>query len=145
MFKRILLCYDGSEPGRGALKQGAELAIQMGAEAFVLSIVPASVTEGVALARCTGHGCAVDVDHEFRTILEESVSWLKARGVTAEGFLAHGNVLDVIVDHSRRVRADLIVVGQYPKVGGGRWWSNSPRATLSERAPCSVFISVGSN
>jgi nucleotide-binding universal stress UspA family protein len=142
MFKRILLCYDGSKDGRGALRQGAELAIHLGAEAFVLSIVPSSVTDGVALARCTGHGCAVDVDHEFRTILEESVAWLKARGVTAESLLAHGNVIDVIIDQSKRFRADLIVVGQYPKVGGGRWWSNTPRATLSERAPCSVFISV---
>jgi hypothetical protein len=31
MFKRVLLCYDGSEAGRRALKRGTELAIRLGA------------------------------------------------------------------------------------------------------------------
>ena len=142
MFKRVLLCYDESEAGRRALKQGAELTIHLGSEAFVLSIVPSSVTEGLALARATGHGCSVDVDHDFRSTLEESVSWLKARSVTTTGILAHGQVIDVIVSHSQSLAVDLIVVEQYPKVGGGRWWSNTQRASLSERALCSVFISI---
>jgi len=43
MFKRVLLCYDGTEVGRRALKRGAELAILVGAQAYVLSIIPTTV------------------------------------------------------------------------------------------------------
>jgi hypothetical protein len=43
MFKRVLLCYDGSEAGRRALKRGAELAILVGAQVHVLSIIPIGV------------------------------------------------------------------------------------------------------
>jgi hypothetical protein len=43
MFKRVMLCYDGTEVGRRALKRGAELAILVGARVYV---------------RCRGHrGC----------------------------------------------------------------------------------------
>ena len=37
MFKRVLLCYDGTEAGRRALRRGAELAMLLGAQVYVLS------------------------------------------------------------------------------------------------------------
>jgi nucleotide-binding universal stress UspA family protein len=39
MYKRILLSYDGSVEGRTALREGALLAKQCGAEVFLLSIL----------------------------------------------------------------------------------------------------------
>jgi nucleotide-binding universal stress UspA family protein len=39
MYKRILLAYDGSVEGRTALREGALLAKQCGAEVFLLSIL----------------------------------------------------------------------------------------------------------
>ena len=40
MFKRVLLCYDGSVAGRRALRRGADLAVHLGAQVYVLSIIP---------------------------------------------------------------------------------------------------------
>ena len=39
MYKRILLAYDGSVEGRTALREGALLAKQCGAEVFLLSVL----------------------------------------------------------------------------------------------------------
>ena len=39
MYKRILLAYDGSIEGRTALREGALLARQCGAEVFLLSVL----------------------------------------------------------------------------------------------------------
>ena len=50
MFKRVLLCYDGSAVGRRALKRGAELAILVGARVYVLSIVPSGVADAAVVA-----------------------------------------------------------------------------------------------
>ena len=53
MYKRILLAYDGSLEGRTALREGALLARQCGAEVFLLSVLVDSGTlllPGVALA-----------------------------------------------------------------------------------------------
>ena len=44
MYKRILLAYDGSLQGRTALREGALLARQCGAEVFLLSVLVDSGT-----------------------------------------------------------------------------------------------------
>jgi nucleotide-binding universal stress UspA family protein len=142
MFKRVLLCYDGTEVGRRALKRGAELAILVGAQVFVLSIVPSGVAEASVLAGAAGHACLVDEAAGYRKLLDESISLLKARGVHAEGYLATGNIIEQIIAFSRRLTIDLIVLGHYPQPSGGFWWGSSHRTSLAERANCCVFVAV---
>ena len=142
MFKRVLLCYDGSEAGRRALKRGAELAILVGARVYVLSIIPSGVADAVVVAGAAGHACLVDEASGYRTLLDESIELLKARGVCAEGYLASGNTIEQIVAFSRRLGVDLIVLGHYPQPSGGFWWGSPQRVSLAERANCCVFVAV---
>jgi nucleotide-binding universal stress UspA family protein len=142
MFKRVLLCYDGSEAGRRALKRGAELAILVGAQVYVLSIIPNEAAGAAIVAGAAGHACLVDEAGGYRQLLDESIEWLKARGVSAEGYLASGNTIEQIVAFSRRLAIDLIVLGHYPQPSGGFWWSSTHRSSLAERANCCVFVAV---
>jgi nucleotide-binding universal stress UspA family protein len=142
MFKRVLLCYDGSAVGRRALKRGAELAILVGAQVYVLSIVPSGVADAALVAGAAGHACLVDEAGGYRKLLDESIELLKARGVHAEGYLASGNTIEQIIAFSRRLAIDLIVLGHYPQPTGGFWWSNPHRSSLAERAHCCVFVAV---
>ena len=141
MFKRVLLCYDGSAAGRRVLKLGVDLAILVDAQVNVLSIVP-SMVGTVSAAHAAGCSGGADFEFGYRQLLEESIEWLQTRGVTAEGYLARGNAIDEIVAHAKRINADLIVVGHYPQPQGGRWWSGPLRASLAERSHCSVLIAV---
>jgi nucleotide-binding universal stress UspA family protein len=142
MFKRVLLCYDGTEVGRRALKRGAELAILVGAQVYVLSIIPSGVTDAAVAAGAAGHACLVDEPRGYRKLLDESIEMLKTRGVSAEGYLASGNTIEQIIAFSRRLAIDLIVLGHYPQPSGGLWWGSSQRASLAERANCCVFVAV---
>ena len=142
MFKRVLLCYDGSEVGRRALKRGAELAILLGAHVYVLSIVPNGMANAAVIAGAAGHACLVDQEDGYRQLLDESVEWLKARSVAAEGYLASGDTTEQIIAFSRRLAIDLIVLGHYPQPSGGFWWGNPNRTSLAERANCCVFVAV---
>ena len=142
MFKRVLLCYDGTVVGRRALKRGAELAILVGARVYVLSIIPSGVAGAAVVAGAAGHACLVDEEGGYRKLLDESVEWLKARGVAAEGYLASGNTIEQIVAFSRRLSIDLIVLGHYPQPAGGFWWGNPQRTSLAERVNCCVFVAV---
>jgi nucleotide-binding universal stress UspA family protein len=142
MFKRVLLCYDGSEAGRRALKRGAELAILLRAEVYVLSIIPEGIANAAVIAGAAGHACVADDSRDYRKLLDQSLEWLKQRGVAAEGFLASGNILDQIVAHAKRLAIDLIVLGHYPQPKGGFWWSGQQRGTLTERVGCCVFVAV---
>ncbi len=142
MFKRVLLCYDGSKAGRRALRRGAELAVLLNARVYVLSIIPEGVADPVVLAGASGHACLVEHDHGFRHMLDESVRWLTERGVVAEGYLASGNTTDQILAYCQRLAIDLIVLGYYPRPSGGFWWSSAQRTTLAERAKCCIFVAV---
>jgi nucleotide-binding universal stress UspA family protein len=142
MFKRVLLCYDSTEAGRRALRRGAELAVLLGARVFVLSIVPTEVADAAVVAGAAGHACIVDGAAEIRKLLNESIAWLKARGVVAEGFLASGEYIDQIIAFSKRLTVDLIVLGHYPQPKGGFWWSGAQRVSLAERVNCCVFVAV---
>jgi nucleotide-binding universal stress UspA family protein len=114
----------------------------MGSSVSLLAIIPTTVNEGLRLSGVTGYMCIIDVEGGYRDILDESIVWLKERGVAASPYLAHGEAIETIVAHARRLGSDLIVVGQYPAPGATRWWSGDKRASLAERASCSVFISV---
>ena len=143
MFKRVLLCYDGSEAGQRALRRGADLAVQLGADVFVLSIVPDTVANAAVIAGAIGEACVVVDSPGYQRLLKESLAWLAGRGVTAEGYLASGNTVDQIVAHAKRLSIDLIVLGHYPQPRGGLWWSNAAqRGSLTERAGCCVFVAV---
>jgi nucleotide-binding universal stress UspA family protein len=142
MFKRVLLCYDGSVVGRRALRRGAELAIHLGAQVYVLSIIPGGAADPVVVAGAAGHACIVGEDHGYRKMLDESVDWLKARGLRAEGYLTSGDTVARILEYANKLAVDLIVLGYYPHPSGGFWWSGSHRASLAERAHCCILVAV---
>ena len=145
MFKRVLLCYDGTEAGRRALRRGAELAMLLGARVSVLSIVPTQVADAAVAAGAAGHACIVDGAAEIRKLLNESIDWLTARGVVAEGHLASGEYIDQIIAFSKRLAIDLIVLGHYPQPKGGFWWSGTQRVSLAERTNCCIFVAVNTS
>lgn len=140
----MLLCYDGSKAGRRALRRGAELAILVNARVYVLSIIPDGAADPAVMAGASGHACLVDPSHDFCRMLQESIAWLKQRGVSeAQGFLATGNITEQILAHAQRLEIDLIVLGYYPKPSGGYWWAGPQRKlSLAERAKCCILVAV---
>jgi len=142
MFRRVLLCYDGSAAGRKALKRGAELAKLSKAEVYVLSVFPEAAHSAAVWAVAAGSTCLVDPAAEDESSARETTRYLKELGVDGHVFHAHGNVIDEIAACAQKVSADLVVVGHYPKPSGGRWWSGSDRGALAERVNCCVLIAV---
>jgi nucleotide-binding universal stress UspA family protein len=142
MFKRVLLCYDGSAAGRRALRRGADLSICLKSQVYVLSIIPAGALDPVLAAGAAGQACLVNEDHGYRPMLDESVEWLKARGLAAEGYLASGDTVERILEYANKLAVDLIVLGYYPRPSGGFWWSSASRASLAERARCCILVAV---
>jgi nucleotide-binding universal stress UspA family protein len=142
MFTRVLLCYDGSAAGRRALRRGADLSICLKSQVYVLSIIPAGALDPVLAAGAAGQACLVNEDHGYRRMLDESVEWLKARGLAAEGYLTSGDTVERILEYANKLAVDLIVLGYYPRPSGGFWWSNASRTSLAERARCCILVAV---
>jgi nucleotide-binding universal stress UspA family protein len=140
MFRKVLLCYDGTAEGRRALRQGADVVITMKSEAYLLAIcqsyISSAIPEGVnaEFARCE--------DERSQALLDEGVQWLKERGVAAAGSLEYGSAVDCIAQAAERIGADLIVVGHTHRTRLARWWSESDEESLLERIRCSVLVAV---
>lgn len=140
MYRRILLCYDGTVEGRRALRQGAEVAMAMKSDAYLLAIcrnmISTSVPEGV-----TPELVACERD-TAKTLLNEGVQWLKDRNVATEGLLVYGDPLIHIPQTAERIGADLVVVGYRYRSRFARWWSESEEVTLLHKLHCSILVAV---
>lgn len=141
MYRTILLAYDGSQQGREALDQGAELASLCGARIYLLAVVAREL--GVTLAEAVAPSDLPEREYqEVRHLLTETAETLQASGLLVETRLAVGNPAEEIGRAACEVGAELIVVGHREQTALARWWSGSTGASLLAHAPCSLLVAV---
>lgn len=142
MYRNILLCYDGSEEGRNALKEGAELALSMNAHTHLLAILRNSGADVTAEPLGVTH---LPDEHQQAAmrILREGVEWLQARNLDAQGQLVFGDPVGHIATCVRALGCDLVVVGHHHRSRLQRWWGEDEESALIERVPCSVLVASG--
>jgi len=143
MYKRIVLAYDGTEPGQQALLDCQEIAQWSQAELTILAVVPyplASVgTEGTLY----NEDMQEIEERRYQGILDAGVRRLAEAGLSARGEVVLGDAVSEIAQCARRLKADLIVVGHRHLDGwAARWWRGSVSKALIEQAPCSVLVVI---
>ena len=137
-YARILLAYDGSLEGAIALREGAILAHQCGAEVFVLSVAPQ--TAGVHVAEAAHGGAVAQEMARYREILDRGIARLTSLGMAPKARLVIGDPVRAIGVYAREVKADLVVVGHRRRSMLERWWSGPSGAYVSDHVGCSVMI-----
>lgn len=138
MYKRILLAYDGSVEGRTALREGALLAKACHAQVHLLSVI--ADTPGLRLAEGAFAGAVSHQQDHFREILEDGAAKLRELGFEPTTELAMGEPAQVIGAVSRKMDADLVVVGHQRQSRLARWWAGPASAYLVDYVDCSVLI-----
>ncbi len=121
MYKSVLQAYDGSLEGRTALREGALLARQCGAQVFLLAVL---VDTGISLLADVAHaGAFAQMENAVMDVLNEGVARLKQLGFDPVAKLGRGEPAEVIGTFAREIAADLIVVGHRRQSAFDRWWS----------------------
>jgi nucleotide-binding universal stress UspA family protein len=138
MYRKVLLCYDGSHEGRRALRHGADVVISMKSEAHLLAICQSLVASSIPEAVTAG--LIEREDSRAQALLDEGVQWLRDRGVTAHGSLEYGSAVECIAKTARTMGADLIVLGHKNRGPLARWWSASDEESLLEEVTCSILV-----
>ena len=143
MYKRILLAYDGSEPGQKALLDFDEIAQWTKAQLHLVAVMPPPA------ALIGGEGFVYDTRGEeeerkrYEQVLAEGLRRLGESGHRAQGEVVMGDAVDEITRYARDMDADLIVVGhKHLDSWAARWWRGSVSKTLIEHAPCSVLVVI---
>lgn len=139
IYHSIVLAYDGSQEGRKALCEGAELARTCRAQAHLLAVMRLPL--GLAIGETFSSEAMIrDAYEQAETILQEGIAELKEHGVNAAGYLRQGDAVAEISNLANEMNADLIVVGHRHRDGVARWWHSPTGATLLDAVPCSVLI-----
>ena len=141
-YQKILLAYNGSDDGKRALVECAELANFLGAETHLLAVasMPPSLflTEGFVPEELLE-----EEKKRTQTVLDEGIQTLRDKGFNAVGHLAVGEPVEEICRMAKEVGVDLIVVGHNQSTSfAARWWKGSVGATLLDYAPCSLLIAL---
>jgi len=124
-MKRILCPVDFSELSRSAVGYAAALARQLGAEVTVLHVPPAAPGDANLPTLPT-----------LPARLEELA---RAGGEGLRTAVAAGDPSTVILEQSKSLRADLIVMGTHGRRGFDRWLLGSVTERVLHRAPCPVL------
>ena len=141
-YRKILLAYNGSQEGRRALFECADLAGFLQAETTLLAVasMPPSLflTEGFVPEELLE-----EEKKRTQTVLDEGIRTLRDRGFKANGHLAVGEPVEEICRLAKSLGADLIVVGHNQNTSfAARWWKGSVGASLLDYAPCSILIAM---
>jgi len=146
MYKRILLAYNGTQEGRIALFECAEIASFVKAETHLLAVATPSMSiyvEGFE-GNVSEQGKAQQ-QKLMKNVLAEGLTALTQRGYSVTGHLAVGEPVEEICRLATELKCDLIVVGHKKKHSRlGRWWRGSFSSALVDHAPCSILIAMTS-
>jgi nucleotide-binding universal stress UspA family protein len=138
MYRKILLAYDGTLEGAVALREGAILARQCGAEVYILSVAPDA--SGVQIAEGVVGGAVSQHMERYKEVLERGVARLTALGMKPTARLAIGEPARAIGAFAKEAGVDLVVVGHQKRRLLERWWSGPSGAYISDFIDCTLII-----
>jgi len=141
-YQKILLAYNGSQEGKRALVECAELANFLQAQTHLLAVasMPPSLflTEGFVPEELLE-----EEKKRTQKVLDEGIQSLRERGFNATGHLAVGEPVEEICRQAKELGVDLVVIGHNQNTSfAARWWKGSVGASLLDYSPCSVLISL---
>ena len=143
LFQTIVVGTDGSDTATEAVRQAAELAVDLGARVLIVCAYEPISDERL-------RETADEVPHDLQWIvnpredvdatLRAAAEIAKDGGVEHETYARQGDPADAILDVAEERSADLIVVGNKGMTGAKRFLLGSVPNKVSHHAPCSVLI-----
>lgn len=138
--KRILVAMDGNSEHEEGLKVAAGLAKIEGAALHLIMAVHTVNTlsgEQAATAKLqpgATHAFLDLAEKDAREYLRLHTSELLTAGLTATAEVRRGDPVAVILDASKRTKADLIVLATHGKTGMDAFWSGSATPNVASRS-----------
>jgi nucleotide-binding universal stress UspA family protein len=131
-MKRILIAYDGREPARRALEQGAALARAFGADLAVISVTP---WRGIPFPVDPWD----DADSHAKA-LKAADHWLNTRGLSAQLLSPAGEPGPTIERVAEAGAYDTIIVGSRGLGAVGRFMQGSVSEHVATNAKATVVV-----
>jgi len=145
MYRRLLVPLDGSATSTRGLREAAGLAKAQGARLRLLNVLDerffVSTAEGYPMSNIDE--LIASLRAEGQKALDEASKVARKQGVEVEASMVESGgraVSDVILDESRKWRADLIVMGTHGRRGVNRMLLGSDAERVLRSAPVPVLL-----
>ena len=139
-YRKILVCYDGSENGMRALQRGIAIAQESGGELYVAVAADTFNVQARNLERYYSDLRKIILNscrHELAKALDISK---KAGIVAVRGSVEEGHPADVILAMASGVNADLIIMGRRGLRGVRRFLLGSVSSSVVGHSKCDVLV-----
>lgn len=143
MFKRILVCTDGSDPAIRAARVAAELARRSSAEVTLVNVLNPALYEPFLEAGGEAALLLPETDESQKTALGQAIISFQEASVACTLAAERGHPVDTIVHLATAQQANVIVLGSR---GLSKWKAlllGSVSDGVLHHAPCSVLIVRG--
>jgi nucleotide-binding universal stress UspA family protein len=138
MFSKILVAYDGSEGAKAALRVGIGLAKSLGAELSSVSVEEHLPHYAATIGEV--QDAKERVDEYFRVLTKDARDQAALAGVELQTAIRQGHEVEIIVNHAKEGRFDLLLAGYH---GHSRIFERimgSTAQSLVRLSPCSVLL-----
>jgi len=135
MYKNIVLAYDGSKFSNKALQEAISLAKSSGGNLLILSVV--DITDEF---ESEAPGLTDKMTEKLLKMAQKALGKAVTAKVKAKVEVHVGDAYEMIVDISRKKKADIIVMGSHGKTGLTRLLMGSVTSRVIGHAPCSVLV-----
>lgn len=123
MFRKILVCLDGSSLAEQVLPYATEVAQRFGSRVVLLQVIHLPASFAAAAAQGGEKILAEEVGRlagEARAYLEGVAAPLREKGLEVEAAALEGTPSEAIVTYARENEVDLIAIGTHGRKSLGR-------------------------
>ncbi len=135
MYKNIVLAYDGSKFSNKALQEAISIAKSSGGSLLILSIV--DITDEF---EAQAPGLTDRMTEKLLKLSQKALQKAVTAKVKAKVEVHVGDAYEMIVDISKKKKADIIVMGSHGRTGLTRLLMGSVTSRVIGHAPCSVLV-----
>lgn len=140
MFKHILVPIDGSDCSLGALEMGAQFARDQQAQLSICTVVDPAKAAAMAFGEATMAAACLDaLDEEGKALIEDAAAQVSDIR-SAETQLLQGPTVEAIIEHAKRLPADLLVIGSHGRSGLPRLFLGSVAEGVLRHATIPVMV-----
>jgi nucleotide-binding universal stress UspA family protein len=142
MFNKILVAVDGSDPSIHAIEIAANIATQNNATLTLLAVVPPipALVEGDQPQYAPNF--SVDLKDSYAKMITKHKNDIsqKHSELKVEAVIAEGNPARKIVEESRRLGSDMIILGNRGKSGIFSWMLGSVSRAVTDACTVPVLV-----
>ena len=143
IYKRILVPVDGSPTSVAGLKEAVKLAKSLRAKLCLLHVVDETIVLNTPDGGINLEPILDGMKRGGKRLLRRAEKLASALGVKPDSELresAGARVADVIVERTKRLRSDLIVMGTHGRRGVSRMLMGSDAELVIRNAPVPVLL-----